>query len=74
MSERVKEVYVALDKDALKDAVSICQKLLSMGKKVFMVDMEDKDPSEMGFEKITQKINQARELTTSDLIKYKLAI
>jgi len=28
----------------------------------------------MGFEKITQKINQARELTTSDLIKYKLAI
>jgi hypothetical protein len=74
LSERVKEVYVALDKDALKDAVSICQKLLSMGKKVFMVDMEDKDPSEMGFEKITQKINQARELTTSDLIKYKLAI
>jgi len=74
LSERVKDVYVALDKDALKDAISICQKLLSMGKKVFMVDMEDKDPSEMGFEKITQKINQARELTTSDLIKYKLAI
>jgi DNA primase len=74
LSNSVKDIYVALDKDALKDALSISEKFLSMGKKVFMVDMEDKDPSEMGFEKITQKINQARELTTSDLIKYKLAI
>lgn len=70
----VKDIYVALDKDALKQAIRICQQCLAMGKRVFMVDMEDKDPSEMGFEKITQKINLARELTTSDLIKYKLAV
>ena len=71
---KVQDIYVALDKDALKQAIRICQQFLAMGKRVFMVDIEDKDPSEMGFEKITQKINQARELTTSDLIKYKLAL
>lgn len=72
LSNKVEEVYVALDKDALKDALSICEKLLDMGKKVFLIDMEDKDPSEMGYIKMNQKINQARELSVSELIKYKL--
>lgn len=74
VSNKVQEVYVALDKDALKQAISICEQLLSMGKRVYLVDMEDKDPSDMGFEKFTQKIKQAPELTTSGLIKYKLAV
>lgn len=71
---KVQEVYVALDKDALKQAISICEQLLCMGKRAYLVDMEDKDPSDMGFERFTQKIKQAPELTTSGLIKYKLAI
>lgn len=74
VSNKVKEIYVALDKDAMRQALSYCEKFLDMGKKVFMVDMEDKDPSEMGFLKVIEKINQAQELTVSDLIKYKLAL
>jgi len=74
VSNKVKQIYIALDKDAMKQALSYCEKFLDMGKKVFMVDMEDKDPSEMGFIKVIEKINQAQELTVSDLIKYKLAL
>lgn len=73
-SSRVKDIYVALDNDALKQALGFCESFLAMGKKVFFVDTEGKDPSETGFELITQKINQAKELTVSDLIKMKLQL
>jgi DNA primase len=70
----LQDIYVALDKDAKKQAISICEEVLSLGKRAYMVDMEDKDPSEMGFEKFTQKVNTTPELTTAGLIKYKLEL
>lgn len=72
VSNDVQEIYVALDRDALKKALSYCEQFLAMGKKVYLVDMEDKDPSDMGFQKFTQHIQQAQELTLSKLLKYKL--
>ena len=68
----VKEIYIALDRDALKKALNYCERFLSMGKRVYLVDMEDKDPSDMGFEKFTNHIQQAQELTLSKLLEYKL--
>jgi DNA primase len=70
----LQDIYVALDKDAKKQALSICEEVLSLGKRAYMVDMEDKDPSEMGFEKFTQILSTTPELTTAGLIKYKLEL
>lgn len=72
VSNKVQDIYIALDKDALKSALSYSEQFLSMGKRVFLVDMVDKDPSEMGFTNFTRHIQQSQELTFSDLLRYKL--
>jgi DNA primase len=72
VSNDVQEIYIALDRDALKKALNYCEQFLAMGKRVYLVDMEDKDPSDMGFEKFTQYVQQAQELTLSKLLEYKL--
>jgi DNA primase len=50
VSSRVEDIYIALDKDAFKKALQYTEQFLNMGKRVYLVDMQDKDPSEMGFE------------------------
>lgn len=72
VSSKVKEIYIALDRDALKKAVKFCEQFISMGKKVYLVDMEEKDPSEMGFKSFTNHIQDAEELDLSSLLQYKL--
>jgi len=69
---KVKDIYIALDKDAFKAALSYCKEFLSMGKRVYLIDMDDRDPSEMGFENFTRNIQTAEELTLSKLLRYKL--
>ncbi len=72
VSSKVKEIYIALDRDALKKAVKFCEQFISMGKKVYLVDMDEKDPSEMGFQLFTNHIQDAEELDLSSLLQYKL--
>ena len=67
-----KDVYVALDKDALKGALLIADKLLALGKRVFLVNLEEKDPSLMGFKSFTELISQAKPLTFEEILTYKL--
>ena len=69
-----KDVYIALDKDALKGALSIADKLLALGKRVFLVDLQEKDPSIMGFKSFTNLISQAEPLTFEKLLTYKLSL
>jgi len=72
VTSKVKEIYIALDRDALKKAVKFCEQFISMGKKVYLVDMDEKDPSEMGFQLFTNHIQDAEELDLSSLLRYKL--
>ena len=72
VTSQVDKIYIALDKDALKKAVKFCEQFISMGKKVYLVDMEEKDPSEMGFQSFTNHIQDAEELDLSSLLQYKL--
>ena len=72
VTSKVKEIYIALDRDALKKAVKFCEQFISMGKKVYLVDMDEKDPSEMGFHLFTNHIQDAEELDLSSLMRYKL--
>ena len=70
----VKTVYVSLDRDALKDALSYAEQLLNLGKDVYLIDLKDKDPSEMGFEKFTKLVHDAEPLSLGQLIYKKLEL
>lgn len=68
----VEKIYIALDRDAQKQALDFCEKLIQEGKEVYLVDMQDKDPSEMGFDNFTKLIQETYPLTFSGLLEKKL--
>ena len=72
IEKRIKQVNIALDKDAINDALEICQYLIGNGIEVRLVEMDDKDPSELGFNNITQRICKSISLTSSQLMQRKI--
>jgi DNA primase len=66
------DIYIALDADAQDRALEVAEKFLNQGKRVFLVDMKDKDPSDMGFKTFTTYIQSAEELDLSGLMLHKL--
>ena len=70
----VKTVYLALDKDALKEAINYSQQLLNLGKDVYLIELNGKDPSEIGFEGMTKYLHTAKQLTFSDLLMKKMQL
>ena len=70
----VDKIYIALDRDAMKQALRFCENLMAEGKEVYLVDLQDKDPSEMGFENFTRLIQNTVPLTYYDLMEQKLAL
>ena len=68
----LQDIYVALDTDARDRALQIAEKFLNEGKRVFLIDLPDKDPSQMGFIPFTILIQQAIELDLSGLMLNKL--
>jgi len=68
----VEDIYIALDQDAQKEALKYCEQFLSLGKRVFLVDLQQKDPSEMGFQAFTRLIQSAEELDLTGLMMHKM--
>jgi len=68
----VKKMYIALDSDAFKNALKLAETLMNDGVEVHIVEMGDSDPSELGFDKIYEKINNTEALTLRKLMEYKL--
>ena len=66
------DIYIALDQDARNRALEMSQQLLNQGKRVYLIDLPDKDPSEMGFRAFTKLVQQAEELDLSNLMLHKL--
>ena len=73
IESNVEKIYLALDEDALKDAFNHAETFMSYGKQVYLIEMGDKDPSELGFEQFTKLLHNAVELTTSVLMKKRMA-
>ena len=74
VSSSVKQVFIALDNDALKQALEYCQTLLNHGKEVFLVDLNEKDPSELGFTNFTNLLHKSTPLTFRTLIEKKFQL
>lgn len=74
VESEVKTVYLALDKDALMEALDLSQKLISYGKEVYLLDLNGKDPSQIGFENMIKLLHIAEPLTFSNLLKKKMQL
>ena len=72
LTSSVNDIYVALDTDARDRALQIAEQFLNQGKRVFLINLPDKDPSEMGFKAFTELIQSAEELDISGLMLHKL--
>ena len=74
INSSVEKIYIALDKDAIKQALQFCESLMNEGKEVYLIDINEKDPSEIGFKKFTNLIQNTLPLTFSNLLEKKLYI
>ena len=72
VKKKVKKVYVALDNDAKKDAVKLVKYLMDSGMEAYLLDMKEKDPSELGFEEFWETAKNTEKTKFSDIIKGKL--
>ena len=70
--KQVKKVYVALDEDAKQDAIKLSKFLMDYGIKTYLLDMKDKDPSELGFTKFWEIVQNTQQSTFSDIIRGRL--
>jgi DNA primase len=74
VTSKVQKIYIALDNDAIKQALGFCEQLLDIGKEVYLVELKGKDPSDMGFENFTKLIQTTSPLTQYKLMEKKLSI
>ena len=70
----VKTVYLALDKDAISQAIDSAEQLMKLGKDVYLVNLQEKDPSDLGFTKITELLHSAKQLTFQTLFGIKMGM
>ena len=72
VEKKVKKIYVALDEDARKDAVKLSKFLMDYGIETYLLNMKDKDPSELGFKKFWKILKETKQSKFSDIIKGRL--
>lgn len=72
LGSEVDKIYIVLDKDGMKEALDHAGMLLSNGKTVYLVELDQKDPGEMGFTAFTQFIQKATALTPESLFMKKM--
>ncbi len=70
----VNKIYIALDTDAINQALKHCEYLINQGKEVYLVELEGKDPSEIGFYHFTKLIQNTFPLTEYDIMEKKLSL
>ena len=68
----VKEIYICLDRDARKQALEAAEYFMANGITVYFVDLPEKDPSELGFEKIISQIQLTEILSNEKLMEQKI--
>jgi DNA primase len=72
VEKKVRKVYVALDEDAKQDAIKLSKFLMDYGIDTYLLNMKDKDPSELGFKTFWKIVKNTKQSTFSDIIKGRL--
>jgi DNA primase len=73
MESGVKDIYIALDEDAKEDALKLSEFMIGYGKNVYLMNMDTKDPSDLGFREFWKHIELTKQTGFSDLIKSRLS-
>lgn len=73
IEQRVQTVYLALDPDAIRDAIVEIEFFLNNGIDVKLVKLEQ-DPNDTGFEEMRSKINETTSVDLFDLVSLKMAV
>ena len=74
IEERVKNIYICLDADALKNAIQIAEKFMSEGLNVYFIELKNEDASELGFQQITEILADTDVLTFERLMELKMGM
>jgi hypothetical protein len=74
IEERVRNIYLCLDPDALKNAIQIAERFMAEGLNVYFVELQDKDASELGFEQITEIIENTDILTFERVMELRMGL
>jgi|TARA_R110001592_G_scaffold71107_1_gene217606 DNA primase len=72
VTSTIKKIYIALDTDAIIQAIKFAEEFINEGKEVYLVELKGKDPSEMGFNHFTKLIQNTTPLTQYNLMEKKL--
>ena len=72
IEKKVKQVYISLDRDAFKDSLKMVEEFMKNDIDVYFVNLPEKDPSDLGFEKIIPLLKETEKMKFSDLMRYKL--
>jgi DNA primase len=74
IEKRVRDIYICLDVDALKNAIQIAERFMAEGLNVYFVELQDADASELGFERIRAILNETDILTFEGIMHLKMGM
>ena len=72
IEKKVKQVYISLDRDAILDSIKMVEDFMKNDIDVYFVNLPEKDPSDLGFEKVVPLLKETEKMKFSDLMRYKL--
>ena len=72
IEKKVKQVYISLDRDAILDSIKMVEEFMKNDIDVYFVNLPEKDPSDLGFEKVIPLLKETEKMKFSDLMRYKL--
>ena len=72
IEKKVKQVYISLDRDAFQDSLKMVEEFMKNDIDVYFVNLPEKDPSDLGFEKVIPLLKETEKMKFSDLMRYKL--
>ena len=72
IEKRVRDIYICLDADALRNALSIAERFMAEGLNVYFVELENQDASDLGFQRIREILNDTDILTFERVMQLKM--
>jgi hypothetical protein len=73
IEQHVRDIYICLDPDAIKNALTHCERFMAEGLNVYLVELPaGKDASDLGFQKITSIISNTESMNFEKLMKHRM--
>ena len=74
IEKRVRDIYICLDADALRNALQFAERFMSEGLNVYFIELQAEDASELGFNKITEIIQNTTVLTFEHVMELRMGL